>query len=278
MVDMPFQEPVPGIPDAVNRRADALPDFLPGAQIVDPMTQAKPGEMLLNVPGAGRFLIRGGLTVDYAPEADADPGFVKLLLNGSARGALIHQRGELPLHAATLSPPESSAAIAICGPSGAGKSTLASELVARGWRLVADDTTRLTWDGANASAWPSRDTIKLWKDICDRKEIDVSGLERVTKTLDKYYLPVEGIRSPQTLGAIVELVPDAEGAVTSLPERMSLVTRNTFRQRYVMPLGMAKAHVRVVTSIVSAVRIYRLRGRRDVSVASLADEFEAMIN
>ncbi len=102
---------------------------------------------------------------------------------------------------------------------------MASELVARGWRLVADDTTRLTWDGANASAWPSRDTIKLWKDICDRKEIDVSGLERVTNALDKYYLPVEGVRSPQTLGAIVELVPDAEGAVTSLPERMSLVTR-----------------------------------------------------
>ena len=67
----------------------------------------------------------GGATIDVATVPGADAGAVELFLNGSARAALIHQRGELPLHAATLLPPAGGGAVAISGTSGIGKSKFA---------------------------------------------------------------------------------------------------------------------------------------------------------
>lgn len=203
---MDIDGPVSGIPGANIRRVKGLSEHLPGGEPAGQYVEAMPGQLLITVPGVCRCLVRDGLSIEYAPEPDADPGAVILFLNGGARGALIHQRGELPLHAATLVPPGGDTALAICGASGAGKSTLAAELSRRGWLLVADDTTRVTWRETHAIAWPSRDSIKLWRDACDANDMDVAGLERVTAALDKYYLHAPTLNRPVRLAAVCELL------------------------------------------------------------------------
>ena len=271
---MDLPEPVPGIPGATIRRVAQLPSALPDAVPAGQHTQAKPGELLLIMPGTGSFMAKGGSTIEFAPETDADFGAVTLYLNGTARGALIHQRGELPLHAATLVAPGSDQALAICGRSGAGKSSLAAELSRRGWTLVADDTTRVTWNGEQAIAWPSRDSIKLWKDACEAAGIDVAALKRVMGGMDKFYVHVAARDQPIRLGTIVELSPDGMSKVVSAGDRMALVSRHAYRSNHIRPLGMQKEHVRIVAHVASACAMYKLPGERALSVAALADLVE----
>ena len=274
---MEMPEPVPGMPGATIRRVENLPSQLPDGRPAGQHAQALPGRLLLVLPGVGSFLARDGSIIEFTPQADADGGAVKLFLNGTARGALIHQRGELPLHAATLVPPGRDAALAICGASGAGKSTLAAELSRRGWTLVADDTTRVTWNGTRALAWPSRDTIKLWKDACEAAAIDTTTLVRVVKDMDKFYVHVPARDQPIALGWIVELALKDANAAMSAGDKMSLVTRNTYRPLQIMPLGMQREHVRIVAQTASAVAIFRLLADRSLSVQALADLVEKAI-
>lgn len=275
---MDFDGPVPGIPGATIRRVAALPDSLPGGRAIDANVWIAPDQVLLVFPGVGRFLAREGKIIEYAPNSDADPGSVLLLLNGSARGALIHQRGELPLHAATLTPPGADRALAICGPSGAGKSTLAAELSRRGWVLLADDTTRITTDEAGALAWPSRDRIKLWRDACERAGIDISSLDKVSAHLDKYYVRVPGRDRPVILSAVIELKLDGPATPLSLGEAMALITRNTFRSSYILPLGRQADHVRMASKLAASCRILNLQGGSTRAVAELADAVENLLD
>jgi hypothetical protein len=278
---MDFNGPVPGIPGAVIRGVDELPDQLPDAEPAGRFSQAKPGHLLLDVPHIARFLVRDGKRIEVAVEPDADPGLVTLLLNGSARSALIHQCGELPLHAATLVPPGGNGAIAICGPSGVGKSTLAVQLSARGWILIADDTTRVTWNETHPMAWPSRDSIKLWRDTCEANNLDVTRLERVTMDLDKYYLSVPARQEPVRLAAVIELLVDGnrqqQQSALSPGERMAVLTRHACRQSYIRPLGRQADFARIVARVAGACRITRLAGARARPARDLADAIEQTV-
>ena len=269
---MAFVAAVPGIPGAAIYRVDNLPEKLPeGASPA--FVHAKPGELLFFVPGVARFRVRNGQTIEYQEDRDADPGLVSLYLHGTARGALIHQRGELPFHAATLVPPGKDAALAICGPSGAGKSTLAAELVRRGWLLVADDTTRVTCDDGKLLAWPSRDTIKLWKDACAAGQIDTGDLERVARNMDKFYVRAPSLDRPVALGAVVELVAAASEVALGAGAKLALLTRNTYRQAHIQILAVEAHHIRMVSQVVERCRIGQLPSKA-MPVEQLAEIIE----
>lgn len=271
---MRWEGPVAGIPGASVRCVAELPDHLPGSERAGLYAQAKPGQLLQVVPGVARYLARDGTTIEVVPEPEADASVVELFLNGAVRAALIYQRGELPLHAATLVAPGGEAAIAICGHSAIGKSTLAVELSRRGWLLLADDTTRITWDGARAITWPGRPAIKLWRDACDYIGQDTAGLQPVRAGMEKFFLPVASRDEATPLAAIVELSLSATPGmdVVSGAARMALLSENAFRPRQIRPLGRLEEHLRIVARIVGATRIFRLGGARSLAVAALADQ------
>lgn len=274
---MMFDEPVPGIPGAIIRRVAELPDALADAKPAGRYAEGKPGELLFQVPGAGRFRITAGELIEYCVEQDADEGELRLYLYGTARGALIHQRGELPLHAATMVVPGSDDAFAICGASGAGKSTLAAALSRRGWKLVADDTTRITCEQDGPLAWPSRDTIKLWRDACGRVGISVDSLDAVARNLDKYYWPVPAVDRAVPLAFIVEIAGDRLESDLTVGEKMALVSRNTYRSGHIPVLGMQRQHVAMVAKTAQSCRIFRLPGDKSESAEALADRVEKMV-
>ena len=273
---MDLVQPVPGIPGATFRRVERAHEPLPGGRPAGQESHAVEGRLLCVKPGIGSFLARDGTVIEFAEEAGADPGWVTLLLHGTARGALIHQRGELPLHAATLVPPGGGNAVAICGASGAGKSTLAAELNRRGWTLVADDTTRIAWQDGAAVAWPSSGRIKLWRDACSAAGIDVGGLQQVTRDFDKFYVPAAVTAGPVRLGTVFEL-DDTDGGALHGGEKLALITRNTYRPIQIKPLGMHAQHVRIAAQTASACTIARLPGGKRHSPAALADVVEAAV-
>ncbi len=265
-----------GIPDAVARSVSELPDHLPGAERAGLYAQARPGQLLQMVPGVARYLARDGVTIEVAAEPGADEGAVDVFLNGSARAALIHQRGELPLHAATLVPPRGNGAVAICGPSGIGKSTLAAALSLRGWSLVADDMTRVTFDGAKALVWPGRGKIKLWRDACENFGRATAGLDRVREGMEKFFLRVGQVDDKVALSAIVELRPSADSGMTHVSgiHSMAVLSAQTVRPRQIRPLGRLAEHLRIVAHTAGVTSVLRLDGARQSTVASLADRIE----
>lgn len=267
---------VPGVPGAIwRRRVDGdLPPRLLAAIAPGPGIESTEDSLLFGLPGIARYFVRRGSTIDFAPHESADLDAVHLHLNGSARGVLIQQRGELALDAATLKAPDGRC-VAIAGRSGAGKSTLAAALCRRGWSLVADAITRVTWNGTNAIAWPSDRAVRLWRDACERLGADPAALKRVRSGLEKYELPVRADDEPAILSHIVQLlpVPGIGLAETAEAERAGVLAATGFRPHLVALFGARERHRQMVAEVAAACRIYALRGAR----AADADELAAII-
>lgn len=266
------------IPGVTIRKVDELPPTLDGATQVGPFSAARPGALLRVVPGVGRFLARDGSTLEYSVEPHADPAAVEALLGGGVLGALIHQRGELPLHSTTLVSPERNFALALAGHSGAGKSTTAFELIRRGWIMLSDDLTRVTIEDGAPVAAPGRSRLRLLADACERFGIDTSSLTHVPNWPGKFAIGTPRWNEPLPLGALVALErTDAPfeivgvtgaGAVRALAEQ-------TYRIHYVAALGQTRRHLELVATTAAHVSVLRTRGR--ASVAEVADAVDAAL-
>jgi len=269
---MSFAGMVPGVLGATIRDASRLPEHLPNATRVDPWTEATPETLLFTVPGIARYLVENGTTITVEPAPDAPRNAVELFLHGSARGTLIHQRGELPLEATTLVAPNGGA-VALSGFSGSGKSTIAAELCRRGWSLISDDITRVTWARGRALAWPSHDALKLWKDACNSLEINTEALPRVREGLEKFQVKMPAASAPTVLRAVIRLqivkylrmvpLPADRGALT--------ISESTFRWRQIAALRRQKDHETIVQQTARLCRVMILNGAREYSAAILAD-------
>lgn len=269
---MTWEGAVPGVPEASVMRVTGLPARLAGARQVGPHSQARPGALLRVVPRVARYLVTGGNRIEVAVEEAAHPAEVLSFLLGGVRGALIHQRGELPLHAATVVPPDGSAAVSICGASGTGKSTLAAKLVQRGWSLLADDLTRITCTHSSVEAWPCSDGIKLTPDAIVRLGLRADSLEEVAA--GKRWLPAATQAHPVSLGLILLLDrhPQASLRMLSGSAALATLTQQTFRLHYVAALGVIAEHLRIVSRVVAACRCIALS--RHSGVESLADNLD----
>lgn len=262
MIDEPA-----GIAGVSVRRVESLPERLDGGVRVGPFSSARPGVLLRVVPGTGRFLAREGTTLEYWVEPGADPVAVEALLHGGVLGALIHQRGELPLHATTLVCPSGSFAVALAGHSGAGKSTTAYELVRRGWTVVSDDLTRLSLEEGIPVAWPGRSRLRLLPDACRGFGLDPAALAPAPTRLGKYIVDLPRWQAPVALNAIVAL-ERAEAALEVLPvsgaARTAILAEHTYRPHYVAALGRTVHHFRLVAATAAFTKVLRLRGSAPV--------------
>lgn len=249
------------LPEAEVREVESLPDGLEGSVRVGPYSVARPGEVLRVVPGLGRFLAAGGTRLDLALDPGADFEAAEPLIQGALTAALLHQRGELALHAAALAPPGGGPAVAICGDSGAGKSTLAYALVGRGWTLLAEDLVRVRPHRDAPVACPGRIGLRLCIDACLRFGLDPEKLALAPGDDTKRLIPTEGDGRPRRLGAVLILDRGGDGGIAILPGEAAAaaVYRQTYRLAYVAPLGMASSHWRAVAAVVAGCTVAELR-------------------
>ena len=271
--------PVPGVLGATARAVSQLPDGLPNAARLDPWTEANHEAWMFTVPGVARYLIRGGTMIDVVAEPGADPRSVELFLHGSARGFLIHQRRELPLEAVTLAAPQGGA-VALAGPSGTGKSTLAAELCRRGWRLIAEDITRVTTTGGRSLAWPSHTALKLWRDACETLGISTDQLVPVRERMEKFHVQMPASSRPEVLRYVIRLEMRPEGGLIEIsPNRRSaLLSECTFRRLQMDALGRQSDLARIVGQIAAGIRMMALNGAREESSAILAEHIVGKIS
>ena len=251
-----------GAPD-IHVRFGRVPEQLetPSAQGV--LYQVSPQQFLLKPNHIARFLVTNGsdVLVERMPEATDDD--VRVFLLGSVFGALLHQRGLLPMHASAIE--TRVGAVAFAGPVGLGKSTLAAAFHQRGYRILADDVCAVSLSAHAAPlVTPAYPQLNLWADALDKLGGRNAGLRRTRSLTEKYGLPVTPQFSTSSLPlyAVYELGSTNTDQI-SLSEvkglaKIAFVKDNTYRLRYLKGMARREAYMRIVSAVAQHIRAVRV--------------------
>lgn len=238
---------------------------LPGAPSVWGLSGTR-DDAVLTVADTARYGVREGSRIVVDPAEGATPKAVLLFLLGSAFGALLHQRGLLPLHANAIE--IDGGAVAFTGRSGAGKSTLASAFLARGYSLLADDVCVVKFDDAGSPmAQPGLPRLRLWRDAAEASGRRVEELELAFEGQDKFLVPIHDsqTRRPVPLRRLYllgELSPGERGPrIRRLigSEAVAAVLANTYRGQYLSVLGGTERLLGDAMRLLQAVRVFEVQ-------------------
>jgi hypothetical protein len=155
-------------------------------------------------------LTRDGKSIQFEANPLQD-GVAALHILGSCTGALLFQRGLIPLHGNTTA--TKSGVAMFVGKIGAGKSATTMAMLRRGYRLVADDISAVSINAGNGETAPSVvpgfPRLKLWRASLDHFGCDPAEFQHLRPGLDKFHVPVseQFTDEPQPLRAIYILQP-----------------------------------------------------------------------
>jgi hypothetical protein len=244
---------------------------------------AAEGGLLLSVPEVGRYLIADGRTIRVEPVPGVPERNVRLFLLGSAFGALLHQRGLLPLHANAVE--VGGRAFAFMGHSGAGKSTLAAWFHDNGYGVLADDVCVVRFDDqGQATACAGLPRLRLWLDAIEVTGREHEGLNRsyvgAFEQLDKFDVPVDPsamIRGEVPLSAIYLLAQGDEFAIEPLTgvDAARALFENTYRGAYVRLASTYRGHWQSSVALAQRTSVYRIT--RTMNFDRLTSECEALL-
>lgn len=251
---------LPALP-IVGARADASIRFgeVPPVPSSPPGYYVENGDATLTIPGVGRYAIRGGREIVVASAPGAAERDVRLYLLGSALGALLHQRGVLPLHANAVALDGS--AVAFMGRSGSGKSTLAAWFQTRGHSILSDDVCAVGVDPGGAPVAHSGILrVRLWRDAIERMGASPERYERSYEGYDKFDLPVmPSPLCPLPLRAIYVLRrAETEPRIARLigARAVAALVENTYRGGFVHMAGLARVHLGLCVALARCIPVY----------------------
>jgi hypothetical protein len=232
----------------------------------------KPGQFtvagsvgVLNIPGAGRYLVPDGRQIVVEPDPNGSERHLRLYLLGSVIGAVLHQKGLLPLHSNAVE--VDGRALAFTGPSGAGKSTMAAWFHDNGYNVLADDVCVVTQSEEGVPlAQPGIPRLRLWRDALESSGRDAQDHEHAFDDADKYNVKTRAseTRAPVPLGAVYVLDEPNSGAREPMITRLTGVdavdalVANTYRGAYVRVLGETKRHLMQCLELARTVPIFRM--------------------
>jgi len=167
--------------------------------------------------------VTGGHSIEVEAPDDVEIIDVRIYLLGSVMGALLHQRGYLPIHANVIRQEGSAAAFA--GHSGAGKSSLAAWLDERGHEVLSDDLCAVRFDDGLPVVFEGIPRMKLWAETLSAFNRPRSGLTPVATDMDKYHVPLRAAGRMGALDAVplgrVYVLDKAAGDEPPTIERLS---------------------------------------------------------
>jgi hypothetical protein len=280
-----YERPMPGAHDylvfGLNVRSSMpLPELFPAAggdrspdvtiatgpelDVDDPVPSlaAVDGSIVLHIPEIGRFSISGGSKIIIEPVAGVPDRNLRLYLLGSVFGALLHQRGLLPLHANAVE--ISGQAVAFMGESGAGKSTLAAWFHDRGHRIVADDVCAILFDeGGRPVTLPGLPRFRLWQQALEASGRTAAGFARsyADDNWDKFDVPVDARTAVSTrlpLGVIYVLERGDQLQFRRLQgvTAAEAVISHTYRGTYVAAVGKERSYWDACIRLAREIPIY----------------------
>jgi hypothetical protein len=240
------------------------------------------GGLLLVIDRVGRYFVKDGSEIIVERQPGVPDANVRLFLLGSAMGALLHQRGLLPLHANAVE--IGGRAFAFMGASGSGKSTAAAWFHDRGFRVVADDVCVVGFtDDGSPQVRPGVGRLRLWREVLELSGRDVAEYNRSftgDDAPDKYDVPLaspSATDAPIALAAVY-LLERSEGLeierLTGV-DAAEAVFANTYRGAYVPMAGSGHDHWSACARLVSGTPIFRAGRRWDL--ADLDEQYGGLL-
>jgi hypothetical protein len=234
-----------------------------GVTVSDMVITTLGASMILNIAQVGVFQVTAGREIVVEPEVQATQSQVDAYLLGSVFGALLHQRGILPLHGNGVV--SNGQVYMFCGDSGAGKSTLAAYFQSRGFSLLTDDLCAVTDAGPRLAVWPGIPRLKLWGDALALLDQPTDGLTPVPWSKGKFELPMRAVSlgGPYPIAAIYHLrqADDRNEAgihrVTGL-QAINVVTANIYRRRLADLAGRAPEYLAQSVKIARTIPTFRV--------------------
>jgi hypothetical protein len=269
--------------DAAIRYAE-IPDVslsdVAACRVVQGVTfKANHDRLILDVDAVARFLVRDGNEIIVQPYPAADPDLVRLFLFGSAFGALLFQRGVLPLHGCSIVTPRG--AVLCVGHSGYGKSTLAGVFHQRGYAVLSDDVSAVTSVDGIPHILASYPRILLWEDSMAHIGMDNTGLKLAHARENKYQVPVSSTfaSEPTSLHAIYIINPGDDTAITITPldgfAKIHSLTEHTYRGQFLEGMKLTTQHFTQINAVARHACICRVDRPKDASrIEELADRIE----
>jgi hypothetical protein len=235
----------------------------------DGVSSIERDDYLMNIPDVGRYRVSQGRKIVVEPCREAAEESVRGYLLGTALGVCCHQRDLLPLHASAIVVGDR--AVGFAGRSGAGKSTLAALFRQRGYAVLADDISVVSFaDDGQPLIWPGVPRLKLpgdaaatlgVDDATAKYRLDDAGKHQIDATADY-------ARAPRRLDRLYVLDVEPGGQE---PKRLSgarsvaLLLENTYRQFVSAPMGHASAHFANVVSLLGKIDVYAVGWRLGLS-------------
>jgi hypothetical protein len=198
------QVPVTGFLEASGQAADVtisigqVPKHLPETVNRGVLFESNSHEFLLHIEKVASFHVLNGNEVRIQPDPTGNPDDISAFISGTVFGALMHQRGMLPVHASTVLWQDK--CIVFSGNSGSGKSTLAASFILSGARLLADDISVIGVEKERPEVKPAFPMMRMWQDSLHHLGISNEKLKAVRAGLQKYYFPVNNfVDSPRPI-------------------------------------------------------------------------------
>ncbi|ACV63150.1 HPr kinase [Desulfofarcimen acetoxidans DSM 771] len=259
--EIPLPELLPGagVPD-VHIIAGKVPEYIDEVIAGNEYYQAGKNQLLLHVKGVASYYIKNGSQIIVEPVQKAETCAVRLYLLGSAMGALLLQRGLLPIHGSAIA--AGKYCFIITGVQGAGKSTLASAFKNKGYSILTDDIAAVAFDQAgNPLVLPAYPQQKLWKDSLALLVNNPTSYPNIWGKFNKYAISIQdnfcGI--PQKLTAIYELRKENCPGVSmnrfSGMGKLSVIMNNIYRSGFIRGLNLAEESFRHSAALAQQVAV-----------------------
>jgi hypothetical protein len=220
--------------------------------------------LTLEIPDVARYRIEGGRAIVVDALTDVPERNVRLFLLGSSFGALLHQRGLLPLHANAIE--VGGKAVAFMGASGSGKSTLAAWFHDQGYRVIADDVCVVrVAEGGEVCAAPGLPRFRLWQEALEafgRKTSDYARSYVGDESFHKFDVPVAGgswVTAELPLAAIYLLAQGPELRIEPMTgvSAAEAVIANTYRGSFLADPVAVRVHFETAVKLVGQVPLFR---------------------
>ncbi|WP_379165817.1 aldolase [Paenibacillus roseus] len=231
------------------RRAD-LQQAWGHARMWNAYTALNGEQVLFYIPNVGILGIEGGRYIWVSPFENCNEDQLRLYILGSCMGALLLQRGILPLHGSAVV--LNGKAYAFCGESGAGKSTLAAVFTQRGYSMLTDDVIAISFTEQGCPVViPSYPQQKLWQASLDRLGMYGGDYAALFDETEKFGVPVRDSfeSQPVPLAGFFELQHNEGTESTGLSYMklsglmgMPLLFTHTYRNFLVPMLGLGQWH------------------------------------
>ena len=257
------------LPELNSEESGAAPDVtITRGEVMahdkQPVIQGGGQSLTLVIPDVGRYRIEGGRVITVDALAGVPERNVRLFLLGSAFGALLHQRGLLPLHANAIE--IDGKAVAFMGESGAGKSTLAAWLHDRRYRVIADDVcvVRLGSRGEVLAA-PGLPRFRLWQEALEAFGHTTSDYARSyvgDESFHKFDIPVAAdnrVTTELPLAAIYLLAQAPELRITPMTgvSAAEAIMANTYRGGFLSDSDQLRVHFELAVKVAGQLPLFR---------------------